>query len=681
MERWIRWFLVSTPVKNYRFDGVYMGIEEHRDWDSVDYTQLLSGDLFPPDFMWGVATASHQIEGGNTNNWSAFEPRSKSGQLSGDACDHWNRKEQDIQLIKDLNVSHYRFSIEWSRIEPQQGIWDDDAIQWYSDLVDQLLAKGIQPMATLHHFTHPLWWDEKGGFEKEDNVDDWVRFCVKMFEALSDRVDWWCTINEPAVFASMGYVLGEFPPGERSFKKTRIVSTNLMIAHARCYQTLKSMTHGKRAHIGLVKNINLFDPYRRWNPLHRFQARLLDGMFNLCWIKGLMTGRFKAPSALRSKKIPGLKGSSDFIGVNYYTHLLATPFMPTKVDIDPLIRPWEERTDFRYPMYAEGLRRAFDMVSCLNLPIIVTENGVADDDDDMRPEHVRRHLQITGEAIADGMDIRGFYHWSLMDNFEWAEGYDQRFGLYHVDFETKERTLKESGVLYSEIVKAHRMPQVVILAGGLGTRLGEQTKQMPKSLIDVSGKPILTHILDWATAQGCMEALILTGHLGEQFDGFRHEGMALTFHQESEPLGTGGALWNARHLLQNRFILLWGDDFHPIDYGGLVAHHEQTSSPLTLTVTTEHDGMNLLHIDGKIAQYDKSESPPSEFNGYESGTSIVEKSVLLEHGRDGKWSWEETVYPEMSMKASAYLDNTKFWDMGTPERLARLEEFLNKASL
>ena len=681
MERWFRWFLVSTPVNFYRFGGASMGIEEHRDWDSVDYTNLLSGNLFPPNFMWGVATASHQIEGGNTNNWSAFEPRSKSGQLSGDACDHWNRKKEDIQLIKDLNVSHYRFSIEWSRIEPQQGIWNEDAVQWYSDLVDQLLDKGIQPMATLHHFTHPLWWDEKGGFENENNIDDWIRFCVKMFEVLSDRIDWWCTINEPAVFASMGYVLGEFPPGERSFKKTRIVSTNLMRAHASCYQTLKSMEHGKRAHIGLVKNINLFDPYRRWNPLHRFQARLLDGMFNLCWIKGLMTGRFKAPSALRSKEIPGLKGSSDFIGVNYYTHLLATPFMPTKVDIDPLIRPWEQRTDFRYPMYAEGLRRAFDMVSCLNLPIIVTENGVADDDDDMRPEHIRRHLQITGEAIADGMDIRGFYHWSLMDNFERAEGYDQRFGLYHVDFETKERTLKESGALYSEIVKAHRLPQVVILAGGLGTRLGERTKQMPKSLIDVSGKPILSHILDWAGAQGCMEALILTGHLGEQFDGFRHEGMALTFHQESEPLGTGGALWNARHLLQDRFILLWGDDFHPIDYGELVAYHEQESSPLTLTVTTEHDEMNLLHIDGKIAQYDKSTSPPAEFNGYESGTSVVEKGVLLEHGKDGTWSWEETVYPEMAMKASAYLDNTKFWDMGTPDRLERLEEFLNKTSL
>ena len=378
-----------------------------------------------------------------------------------------------------------------------------------------------------------------------------------------------------------------------------------MRAHARCYRTLKSMENGADAQIGLVKNINLFDPYRRWNPLHRFQANLLDGMFNRCWIKGLKTGRFKPPSALRSITVEGLKGSSDFIGVNYYTHLLATPFMPTKVEIDPLIRPWEERTDFRYPMYAEGLRRAFEMVAPLNIPIIVTENGVADDDDDMRPEHIRRHLQITSEAIADGFDIRGFYHWSLMDNFEWAEGYEQCFGLYHVNFETQERTLRTSGELYASIAKAHRMPQVVILAGGLGTRLGEKTEHMPKSLIEVGGKPILTHILDWVQGQGCNRVLVLTGHHGEQFDGFTHTGLDLSFVQESEQLGTGGALWNARNHLEDEFILLWGDDYHPIDYAPLVQSHRSKSSPLTMTVTTEHDVMNLQFEDGRLLKYSK----------------------------------------------------------------------------
>ena len=652
-----------------------MWTEEHRDWSTVDYSKLKSGDAFPSTFMWGVATASHQIEGGNTNNWTAFEPGSKSGQLSGMACDHYNRVDGDIELIADLNVSHYRFSIEWSRVEPEHGVWNDEAIQWYSDLVDKLLSKGIQPMATLHHFTHPQWWDEKGGFEVEENIQDWIDFCKKMFEVLSDRVLWWCTINEPAVFTTMGYVLGEFPPGTRSFKRARKVGLNMMRGHARCYRELKAMDGGNDAQIGLVKNINIFDPYRRWNPVHWLQAKILDEMFNQCWLRGLRNGKFRPPSAIFSRKIPGLKGSSDFIGVNYYTHLLATPFMPTKVEIDPLIRPWEERTDFRYPMYAEGLRRSFDMVKNLKIPMIVTENGVADDDDDMRPEHIRRHLQVTAEAIDDGLDIRGFYHWSLMDNFEWAEGYEQQFGLYHVDFETQERTLKESGQLYADIVEAHRMPQVVILAGGLGTRLGEVAEKVPKSLIEVNGKSILNHILDWAQGQGCMNALVLTGHLGEQFENFKHDGMALKFHREPEPLGTGGALWNAREHLEDEFILLWGDDFHPIDYQKLVKHHRDEKTPLTMTVTDAHEIHNLLFEDGRVVEYDKSEDASTEFNGYEAGTSVVNKIIVTEHGKDGKWSWEETVYPILSGQITAHVDNTPFWDMGTPERLSRLEKF------
>lgn len=658
-----------------------MWTEEHRQWDTVDYSSLKDGSAFPRDFMWGVATASHQIEGGNRNNWSAFEPRSKSQQLSGDACDHWNRREEDVTLIKNLGVSHYRFSIEWSRIEPQEGQFDSEAIQWYSDLVDELLIQGIQPMATLHHFTQPLWWDERGGFEKEENINGWVNFCSIMFEHLSDRVEWWCTINEPAVYATMGYVLGEFPPGVRSFKRVRTVALNLMRAHAQCYRTLKAMKHGKERHIGLVKNINIFDPYRRWNPLHWMQAKILDGMFNQCWLKSLRTGKFRPPSALFSKRIEGLQGSSDFIGVNYYTHLLTTPFMPTKVEIEPLIRPWEQRTDFRYPMYAEGLRRAFDMVTNLNIPILVTENGVADDDDDMRPEHIRRHLLITSEAIADGIDVRGFYHWSLMDNFEWAEGYDQRFGLYHVDFETQKRTLKESGHEYAAIVKAHTMPQLVIMAGGLGTRLGAMTEHKPKSLIEVSGQPILAHILNWAQRQGCMRALVLTGHHGEQFDGMTHPGMALTFHQETEPLGTGGALWNARDLLEERFILVWGDDLHPIDYRPLLNHHLASQAPLTMTVTEQHSEMNLQHEGGRLIQYDKQIQAPEGFNGYEAGTSVVEKSTLLNHGKDGTWSWEHEVYPSIAGKAAVHLDDTRFWDMGTPERLALLEQFLDSTTL
>jgi len=219
------------------------------------------------------------------------------------------------------------------------------------------------------------------------------------------------------------------------------------------------------------------------------------------------------------------------------------------------------------------------------------------------------------------------------------------------------------------------MPQVVILAGGLGTRLGAITQHIPKSLVEVDDKPMIDHILDWISLQGCNRALILTGHLGDKFDQYTHDSVDLTFVREPVPLGTGGALWNAVDFLEPEFILLWGDDFHPINYHNLVDLHRQDGNLMTMTVTESHDSMNLLHADGRVHKYNKRNNN-SEFNGYEAGTSVVSKRIVLLFGRDGKWSWEETVYPKLSGKIGAHVDNTKFWDMGTPERLTKLTEFL-----
>ena len=221
------------------------------------------------------------------------------------------------------------------------------------------------------------------------------------------------------------------------------------------------------------------------------------------------------------------------------------------------------------------------------------------------------------------------------------------------------------------------MPQVVILAGGLGSRLGNKTEKIPKSLIDVNGTPIITRILDWAFEQGCRHSLVLTGHLGEMFENFEHK-IELIFVKETEPLGTGGALWNAREHLEDEFILLWGDDYHPINYSSLVELHRRNSSLLTMTVTEKHESMNLRHENGKVIDYNKS-TPPANFNGYEAGTSIVDKKVVEKYGKNGKWSWEETVYPALSGQIIAHIDNTKFWDMGTPKRLEKLENFLKKS--
>ena len=223
------------------------------------------------------------------------------------------------------------------------------------------------------------------------------------------------------------------------------------------------------------------------------------------------------------------------------------------------------------------------------------------------------------------------------------------------------------------------MPQVVVLAGGLGTRLGEISESTPKALVEVGGKPILSHILDWVATQGCSRALILTGHLGGRFEGFAHHGIELTFFREPLPLGTGGALWNARSLIEDRFVLLWGDDLHMINYRNLVDTHLTSGCEMTVTVTREHSCFNLEYGRGRVLRYDKEGLLPEGLNGYEAGTSVIEKSVLERHGKGGCWSWEGEVYQSMAGSIAAHVDDSPFWDMGTPERLFRLERFLEES--
>ena len=228
-------------------------------------------------------------------------------------------------------------------------------------------------------------------------------------------------------------------------------------------------------------------------------------------------------------------------------------------------------------------------------------------------------------------------------------------------------------------MEGRTVDQVVILAGGLGTRLGSISEKTPKSLVEVAGRPILSHILGWASTQGCRAGLILTGHLGEQFDDYRPDcDISLSFHQEPHPLGTGGALWNARELLEDRFVLLWGDDLHMVNYPRLLETHISSGCDLTITVTGRHSSFNLKHEMGRVVRYDKHLTMPSGLNGYEAGTSIVQKSLLEAHGRDDAWSWEEVVYPSMSGLIAAHLDDAPFWDIGTPEGLALLESFLKE---
>lgn len=416
--------------------------EPHEDWTAVDMNAL----SFPSDFRWGTATAAHQVEGHLVNNWTHHEQQNNLVQ-SGAACDHWNRWEEDFQLISELGLNSYRFSVEWSRIEPTEGTWNNDALAVYSNMVDNLLERGIRPVVTLHHFSHPQWWEAKGGFADRANAPHFVRYCERVFEVLSDRVETWVTINEPTVFSTMGYTLGMFPPGHRSLRATLCVMRNLLLAHADVYQALKKIRPEVR--IGIAKNVTLFDPKNRWSPIDWPLARLLEWFWNGAWRSGVENGR------MFFGDVSAAKGTLDFVGLNYYTHVLVGPASVSLLKMKFPKRAHEVATEFGYPMYAEGLRRALDWLAPLGLPIEITENGVADANDTLRTEHLKRHLWVLSQAIQDGHDVRSYHHWSLMDNFEWAEGYSMRFGLHHVDFETQERTLRPSGAVYKHIIEQH----------------------------------------------------------------------------------------------------------------------------------------------------------------------------------------------------------------------------------
>lgn len=429
-------------------------------WNDINLNDL----TFPENFIWGAATASHQVEGNCTNNWSEFErgenarnaPNIKDNQKSGIACDHWNRYKEDIRLIARLGVSHYRFSLEWSKIEPQQGQFDKQALDHYSDLIDELIKAGITPVITLHHFTHPIWFDTIGAFEKQENIKHLVEFSKKVFDAYSDRVKLWCTINEPGVVAVQGYFTGMFPPGKSSGKSTAEVYKNLLEAHVQMYHALKNLENGESCKIGIVKNINQFDPWRRYHILDWLLCMGLDHVFNTSAIEFFKTGKLKF-------RIPGLvwlthtnikaKESMDFFGLNYYSHV-HIKFNIFKKDYSELMyMDTDKMTDMPYAMYPEGIYRAIHLVSKLNFPIIITENGVADHRDSIRKEFIQKYIYATSKSIEDGYNVIGYFYWSLMDNFEWAFGYDMKFGLYSVDFKNQSRELREASKTFTKIIE------------------------------------------------------------------------------------------------------------------------------------------------------------------------------------------------------------------------------------
>lgn len=405
-------------------------------------------------FLWGAATSSHQVEGGCTNNnWFAFESardtsgnsRIAGGQKAGAACEQWERFREDIRLLKELGLNAYRFSVEWSKIEPAANVFDESALSHYEKLVDALISAGVVPMITLHHFTNPLWFEESGGFLRPDSPEILARFGRKVYERLADRVPFWCTLNEPSVYAANGFVTGEFPPAERNVEKAGIVLCNMLRAHTSIYEACKKIRDVPQ--IGLATNVFIYEPDRRWHPMDRIAAALAHRNFNIEIFRYLEQGEFDFhfPFMVRSRAGGMSPGAYDFIGLNYYTRffLRFSPRDPGRVKA-VLHAPPDRVTDMGWEIYPGGLADALRMAArWTTKPIFITENGIADDSDLKRAAFFRDHLRAMASARREGIDVRGYFCWSLLDNFEWAHGFSKRFGLYHVDFSTQERTLRK----------------------------------------------------------------------------------------------------------------------------------------------------------------------------------------------------------------------------------------------
>ena len=422
--------------------------------------------VFPDGFRWGVATSSHQCEGGNTaNNWYAWEQAGhiKTGERAGSACDWWQSAERDFDLARDLGLNALRLSVEWSRIEPRPGEWDNAALTRYRQMLVGLHERGIEPMVTLHHFTNPLWFEERGGFLAADAVTRFDRFTERVVTELGDLCDLWCTVNEPNVYAVQGYLFGAFPPGRRgdAFAVLRVQAA-LARAHAAAYRTIHRIQPAAR--VGWAQHVNIFDPANPSNRLDRLAAGLQDAAFNDFFLRAVASGRAAFPLSLVAGDLRAVQDTCDYIGVNvYYRDLVAfDPRAPTELFGRRFADPAGARSDQPIgaewgEVYPDGLRRVALRVAALGRPIYVTENGVADAADRLRPWQLALAARALHAAIAAGADVRGYYHWTLVDNFEWVEGWKTRFGLIALDPQTQARTPRRSAALYGAIAHANAM--------------------------------------------------------------------------------------------------------------------------------------------------------------------------------------------------------------------------------
>lgn len=428
---------------------------------------------FPEGFLWGTASSSYQCEGGNTNNqWYRWEQQGHilTGEQCGNATGWWENAERDFVLAEQMENNALRLSLEWSRIEPAEGQWDSAAIERYRAMLKDLHNRRMKPIVTLHHFTDPLWFTDRDGFANEANVQYFVRYVTYAVQNLRDLCDFWVTINEPNIYAYMGYVLGSFPPGEHDFARALNVLRNLMQAHVEAFYAIRRLQ--PQAEIGYCLHYHILDPANELSPLDRGVAGVQDTFFTWAVLRAAETGRFAFPLNLFIAPIAHAPGARDYHGVNYYTREMVR-FNPTKPDEvfgQRFVRPDSVRNDAGKgidfgEIYPYGLYRVLKSIyqrTRGNKPLYITENGFSDALDDRRPRAILEHLAMVHRAIVEGIPVRGYMYWSLVDNFEWAEGWGVRFGLIELDPQTQERIPRSSASMFGEISRANAITEAMV---------------------------------------------------------------------------------------------------------------------------------------------------------------------------------------------------------------------------
>lgn len=410
---------------------------------------------FPKGFLWGTATAAHQVEGNNTNNtwwsWEQEDGHIHHGHKSGLACDWWGgRWREDLDRAAEGGQNSHRFSVEWSRIQPTPDHWDESALDRYREILRGLFSRNMTPMVTLHHFSDPLWLLEMGGWENEKVVDLFTNFVKKTVEALQEYTNLWVTINEPNVYTTNAYFMGLFPPGKTDFQAGIKVMENMVRAHAAAYHVIHQIQ--TTARVGIAINYRSFSPAKKWSPFDRWTANLQSKFFNNFFPQALASGKLRYPAW--SKKVLAAQNTQDFIGLNYYTqdYVRFNPLKPGELFGDRYLLPGAEQSETGFLANAPlGMFEALKWAKQFNRPIIITENGVEDSQDDFKRRYLIEHLHQVWRAVNFNFPIKGYYYWTLVDNFEWERGWTQRFGLWELDVETQARKKRPSADLYKEI--------------------------------------------------------------------------------------------------------------------------------------------------------------------------------------------------------------------------------------